>query len=675
MFDLYACITQDHNLAYVAVAAVICLSGSILTVMMMRRTLRTKGLRKRVQVMLAGFLSGATVWSTHFIAMLGYDPGLPHGYDLGLTLSSLVIAVVGLFMANLLFAYGRDTTVKMASGLAFGLTVSAMHYTGMAAYQVPGTILWNLTDVALSVGLGAVLGLAAFHRVLFPVTRLCWLGGALLMVLSICATHFLGMTAVQVELSPLAEVPPQTLSNTLLGALVTTIASLVLFLGFIALTIELHLERESVSQLEYAATHDTLTGLPNRYWLRRQLDQLQAAETAYAVLTMDLDNFKQINDLHGHEAGDEILRTAARRLDAACREGEHVARTGGDEFVGLMTRYCDLGAVEDFARRLHGALSDPIETETLSVETGGSVGIATSQDDDAAVVDIVQRSDLAMYRAKHTPDLPICRYDRAMDEEYRDRLALIDDLREAINRDEFHLVYQLQNDVATLAPTGCEVLLRWQHPTRGLISPGVFIPLAEETGLIRKIGLWVLRTACFEAASWQVPLSVAVNVAPQQLVARGFVEDLQAALHDSGLAPGRLELEVTEASVIDDHTMALRVMHQIKDLGVRIAMDDFGTGYSSLATLQAFPFDKIKIDRSFVSDLHSDDQKKAIVRAVLLLGRTLGIPILAEGVELQEELDALKSESCAAAQGFLFGKPLSLADIRKATGGSARDVA
>jgi EAL domain-containing protein (putative c-di-GMP-specific phosphodiesterase class I) len=251
-----------------------------------------------------------------------------------------------------------------------------------------------------------------------------------------------------------------------------------------------------------------------------------------------------------------------------------------------------------------------------------------------------------------------------MDRQSKDRLLLIHDLRQAIAADQFELVYQLQNDLKTLDPVGFEVLLRWNHPTRGRVSPDEFIPIAEETGLIREIGHWVLRTACLEAASWVRPYQVAVNVAPQQMVQPSFVEDVMDILLEAGLSPERLELEITESSIIDDQAHTLKVMHQLKTYGVRIAMDDFGTGYSSLATLQTFPFDKIKIDRSFVQDVHKNAQSAAIVRSTLLLGSALQIPVLAEGVENKDELTFLQSENCASVQGFYFGKPMSQQEMR-----------
>ena len=316
-----------------------------------------------------------------------------------------------------------------------------------------------------------------------------------------------------------------------------------------------------------------------------------------------------------------------------------------------------------FAERLRAQIMEPVVHDGASLLVGASVGIATTFEDGLDVEQLIYKADVAMYRAKGLSDSKICRFNVEMDQQSRDRLQLVSDLRQALARDEFHLVYQVQNDLRTLEPVGFEVLLRWDHPERGRVSPAEFIPIAEETGLIRDIGLWVLRTACLEAAQWTQPLSIAVNVAPQQLVQPSFIEHVSDILFESGLQPERLELEVTEASIIDDQVNTLKVMHRLKAMGIRIAMDDFGTGYSSLATLQAFPFDKIKIDRNFVQDVHENEQSAAIVRSTLLLGAALKIPVLAEGVEVKEELSFLQDENCTSVQGFYFGKPMPLKDV------------
>lgn len=670
MYRVIECLTQEHDPGLVAVAALVCVIGACLTAQIARRLVTARGVRRRFQCFLTSLIGGVTIWSTHFIAMLAYQPGFPHGYEPVMTVLSLAVAVLGLLGAALLLGYSRKPFNYLLGGGTFGLTVAAMHYAGMSAYMLPGNMVWDPVRVAISILLGAGLAAAACHRIVCPVTRYCWLGGAVFMVLSICSMHFTGMTAFTLELSPLQAVPPQAMSDGVLAIAVFGVTATIFFVGFVGMSIETHLEREALASIERTSTHDPLTGLPNRLLLAKQLDGyaallVQDTTLRAAVLTIDLNRFKEVNDLHGHRAGDAILTEIARRLDLACENGEFIARTGGDEFVALKKGFRRVEEVKAFADRLHTLIVEPVRFGDLRLVVGGAIGVATTIHEGKDLDELMQKSDMAMYRAKANPGQKVCLFNAEMDQQNRERLLLINDLRQAIARGEFELVYQLQNDVGSRAPTGFEVLLRWNHPTRGRVSPGEFIPLAEETGLIREIGLWVLRIACREAASWAHPFGIAVNVAPQQLSQPSFLEHLTDILMETGLAPERLELEVTEASIIDDQEYTLKVMHRIKRMGVRVAMDDFGTGYSSLATLQAFPFDKIKIDRSFVRDVHLDHQRAAIVRSTLLLGKALDIPVLAEGVEFENELSFLKQESCQYVQGFLFGQPMALDDIRQ----------
>lgn len=680
MYRVIECLTQEHNHGLVAIAALVCIIGSCLTVLVTRRMVSAHGSRQRFQLFLAGLLGGATIWSTHFIAMLAYDPGVKLGYEPVLTAISLGVAISGLLGANAVLLRLGNTTRFLAAGMLFGLTVSSMHYVGMSALLLPGQITWSPAYVAASVLLGAGLGAAAYHRILYPTTRLCWLGGAVLMVLSICAMHFTGMSALNIELSPLYNTPPKIMPDHILGLAVFAVTAVILFVGFVGVNIETTLEREALAKIEETATHDALTGLPNRLLLSKRMRECaiwmgEDPTRRVAVYTIDLNLFKEVNDLHGHAAGDAVLIETARRLSLACDDAEFIARAGGDEFVALKTGFRRIEEVRAFAKRLLVGLLEPVRFQDMELTIGASIGVATSVNDGTDLDDLMQKSDMAMYRAKADPEKNLCFYNAEMDQQNRDRLLLVNDLRQAADRGEFELVYQLQNDVDSLAPSGFEVLLRWNHPTRGRIPPSEFIPVAEETGLIREIGIWVLRTACLEAAGWSKPFSVAVNVAPQQLAQPSFIEKLSDILMESRLAPERLELEVTEASIIDDQVYTLKVMHKIKAMGVRIAMDDFGTGYSSLATLQAFPFDKIKIDRSFIQNVHLNHQSAAIVRSTLLLGEALNIPVLAEGVESDTELAFLKRERCGLVQGFFFGQPMRRSELCGLVGPEAKDVA
>jgi diguanylate cyclase (GGDEF)-like protein len=670
MYRLLDCITQEHNYGLVAVAALICVVGSVLSTHMSARLTEWRGKRRLVQLPLAGLITGATIWSTHFIAMLAYEPGYDHGYEPVMTGVSLVVGVLGAFAANAGLAFARGASAPIMAGAIFGMTVSAMHYTGMSAYLLPGNIIWHIGTVTASVGIGAGLGALSYGLI---ARRIGGLGGrawpALVMVLAICLMHFTGMSAIDVRLDSAVVVPPQTISDTAMAMLIFAVTAIILLIAIASASIEVNLEGETRTQLDHAAQHDPLTGMPNRMWLTRRLDalklRLQENETTrVAVLTVDLNLFKEVNDVYGHAVGDAVLTRVALRLISQQGEDEYVTRVGGDEFVAIKEGFRRIEEVLSFAERLHAAIVEPIDLEEVSLRVGAAIGVATTLEDGRDPSELLHKSDVAMYRAKSEPDASICLFNEEMDRRSRDRTQMVHDLRLALQRDEFELVYQLQNALDTLAPVGFEVLLRWNHPTRGRVSPVEFIPVAEETGLIREIGQWVLREACREAAGWDRPYSVAVNVAPQQLVQPSFVEDVMDILMATGLSPDRLELEITEASIIDDQAHTLKVMHKLKSVGIRIAMDDFGTGYSSLATLQAFPFDKIKIDRSFVRDVHKDAQRAAIVRSTLLLGAALDIPVLAEGVEVEDELRFLRGESCASVQGYYFGMPMNRDNMR-----------
>lgn len=668
MYRVVDCITQDHQLWLVIVAGIVCAIGSCLSVLLTRRYVTASGGHKSMRLAMTGLMAGATLWSTHFIAMLAYDPGFDHGYEPVKTALSLVIAVLGTATATAMIGFGAPRRRYVSAGITFGFSIAAMHFLGISAYLLPGRIVWEPDMLAASVLLGIGLSLLSYQRIMYPITRLCWMGGAVLMLLAIFTTHFIGMAALTVELSPLVAVPPMLISDGVLALIILFVTVVILLVGFAAFGIETNTAVQARKETIYAATHDALTGLPNRTKfkdvVRLAADRLaqDPAEHA-AILFVDLNLFKEINDLHGHAIGDKVLRILANRLRDLVQDDEMIARTGGDEFVALKSCVAQIDDIRAFAERIQDAIQKPIQVHGISLTVSAAIGIASSLEDGRDMDKLLQDSGLAMYRAK-SEDGNICFSDQAMDAKNREEILLVNDLRGAIRNGELELFYQPQNDVATLRLTGFEVLLRWNHATRGLVMPSIFIPIAEKTGLIREIGMWVLQEACLEAALWQQPLSIAVNVAPKQLAAPLFLDCVAAALKDSGLAPDRLELEVTEEGLIEDLDSTLAVMHKLRDMGVRIAMDDFGTGYSSLSMLQAFPFDKIKIDRSFIRDVHINPRRAAILRSTLILGEAFDIPILAEGVETDDELAFINAAGCTAVQGFYFGKPMCHADMR-----------
>jgi len=436
--------------------------------------------------------------------------------------------------------------------------------------------------------------------------------------------------------------------------------------------------QEAQAKISHMAQHDALTDLPNRRLFRDELDRALhriAREEQVAVLSLDLDHFKEVNDSLGHPVGDALLTEVAQRLNRSIRQGDTVARLGGDEFaivqVGLHLQASEAATL---ATRLIEALSAPYKIEGNEIIIGASVGIAIAPIDGVTADQLLQNADIALYRAKEDGRNTFRFFQIGMDAQTQARRVLMVELRTALARNEFEVYYQPIHDLKQNRIICFEALIRWQHPKRGLVSPAEFIPLAEESGLIVQIGEWVLKRACLDAASWSDPVSVAVNLSPVQFRNRQLVASVRAALHTSGLSPDRLELEITEAVLLQDSDGNLAVLHELREMGISIAIDDFGTGYSSLSYLQSFPFDKIKIDQSFIRSISSNRDALAIVRAVAGLGKSLGIRTLAEGVETREQLTTLRSEGCFEMQGYLFDRPRPANEVAIMLGKQLRAV-
>jgi diguanylate cyclase (GGDEF)-like protein len=623
-------------------------------------------MRRANWLFLASIVAGGTVWTVHFTAMLGYEIPIERAFDLSLTVASLALV-----MGMALCGFSLTTRTKLGplveiGGILFGLGISAMHYCGMAAVKVPAIIQWDWPLVALSIAFSAGFGAVATNRIARPVTRFCKYGGSLAMILAIVTTHFTAMAAMTVVPVSGVIIPVQALSDSQM--IVSLVAAIAIIMGMAgsAYTIDLHAAREASENYQHLALHDPLTGLPNRNNLAKRLNQTlaNAEDTArVAVIVIDLDRFKDVNDVHGHAAGDAVLAAVSSRISKELGDHEFIARAGGDEFIAVKSDVFARNEAMKFSQRIRDLILQPVIWNDLEMSVGCSIGIALYPEHGDTGDLLSSRADLAMYRAKDMGQSKICTYDLSMDEASRSRAEMAIDLRRAIAANEFELYYQVQNDTFTRAIVGFEALLRWNHPTKGRVSPVEFIPLAEETGLIIEIGDWVLRTACANAANWTKPYKVAVNVSAMQLAQEDLPKRVAQVLRDTGLPADRLEIELTESGIIADQQHALQIVLALKALGVSIAMDDFGTGYSSLSTLKNFPFDKIKVDRSFVQSVNSDVHSAAIVKSTLLLGRSLNIPVLAEGVETEQDLDFLRDESCTSVQGFLFGKPMPLGDV------------
>jgi diguanylate cyclase (GGDEF)-like protein/PAS domain S-box-containing protein len=781
MFKIYDCIANAHDLKLVGLAALICVLASLTAINLLRHARKSHGHMRDVWLAVSAISTGFGIWATHFVAMLAFTPGIPSGYNIVLTVLSLVAAILltGVGLTVSLTPNWRHGPWLGGAIVAGG--IAAMHYTGMAAFEIAGVILWDYTLVVTSIVLGAAIGAVALPVGLHGQEEKWKIGGAVLLTLAICSHHFTAMGAVSIIPNPTIEISPSALPAGWLavGVALASFAIIGLALAGAVLDIrdrrrsELEVDRmrdlanasvegllvcdgeaivsvntsfaalagqsaselvgarlercfpdkaartrllsgsnlavetglrhldgsltpvelilrpivfggrphqvvavrdlqprkEAEQHIHYLAHHDALTSLPNRSHFNGRIDQemaILAKGERLAVLCLDLDRFKEVNDLFGHAAGDTVLQTVASRVTAVLDERQLMARLGGDEFAILMPGVASPAAASRLAETVLEALRATSDTpEINSIST--SIGIALYPDDATDRHALLSHADTALYRAKTEGRNTYRFFEASMGAEVRERRLLEHDLRLAIARDELQLVYQPQKDIQSQSIAGFEALLRWRHPVRGEISPAVFIPIAEETGSILEIGDWVLKTACREAATWTQPLTVAVNVSAVQLYNADFVRELHQILLASGLPPRRLEIEITETALVRDFDRALATLRQIKALGIRIAMDDFGTGYSSLSNLRAFPFDKIKIDGSFIKSVNSNEQAATIVRAVLGLGRGLGLPVLAEGVETSAELQFLQHELCDEVQGYLLGRPAAIGTFRHLT--------
>jgi diguanylate cyclase (GGDEF)-like protein len=656
-----SCLFTEHNLWLVLLAAIVCVSGCAITFSLFNRARERTGLQKHGWSFLTAVAAGSSIWCTHFIAMLAYDVTVPVTFDPLLTMASLVVAIMGCAVGFGLCAIDRKRFRPETCGAIVGITVATMHYIGMAAYHVYGLVEWSAGYVAASVAIAAVVSALALREDVYRPRAYSNLIAVALLVVAIVGLHFTGMAAVQV--TPMAGLEYYSSNKAVFAAIAVAVAGvglMVIGTGIAAYMIDERVSADTYARLQHMALNDALTGLPNRVHFNEHLElKLERARSnawTVAVVGIDLNRFKEINDLHGHEAGDKALKIIGGRLTALLEPGEFVARVGGDEFAAVK-RYTSLDGLHDFTARLEKAVCETIKFDGFEGDTGGSIGVALFPQDGSDAATLVSNADLAMYRAKADKDRTICFYEKQMDDAARARKALTAELRRATENGEFELHYQVQNLVRTGEISGYEVLLRWQHPQRGMVSPAEFIPIAEECGAIVEIGEWVLRTACKEALDWAAPHRIAVNVSAVQLTQGDFAHTVHAILVETGFPPSRLEIEITESAIISDKARALHALRRIRALGIAVAIDDFGAGYSSLETLRTFPFDKIKLDRSFAHGLEDDVQAKAIVRAVLALGKSLEIPVLAEGVETHEQLSILRTEGCSEAQGYLLGRP------------------
>ncbi len=776
MFRIYDCITAEHDINLVLLAAAVCVFGWIATAIISNRAVSSD--RVILWRALLGLCAGATVWATHFIAILAFRTSLPVNYDAGLTVASLVVGAVVIGSGFALAARdGGRPASRLTGGLCVGTGVSLLHYLGMAAVQLPGLVSYDLVMVALSIAASVAFGAWGLEWMFAPQRRYGRAVATLLLVLMTVALHFTGMAAVQLDLGWSGLTQTSGLSREVMAVGVSLAAVVTLVIGvsgaildqsvsarlamqaerfrtladgaFEALLVvdgdaivdanaaaremlglsdelehhalshflgertetgqhtdlaertdryerellrhdgsrfhgemrrrEIHLadgrpgellavrdltrHKESEARIAHLALHDALTDLPNRRLFIEMAENARAHAHRYggpfALLALDIDDFKLINDVHGHAAGDELIRQVGSRITGTLREADVVARFGGDEFAMIEPSTSQPRQAMALAQRLVERMKQPFRLADAEVVISVSIGIALFPSDGDAIEELLRNADTAMYRAKADGKATYRFFEADMDAALEARRRLETRLRRAINEQRLTISYQPLVSSETHVPLGFEALVRWHDEELGQVTPGEFIPVAEESGLIVPLGAFVLDRACRDAMSWSLPLRVAVNLSVAQFKRKGLVELVKRTLEETGLPADRLELEITESLLIDNREDALRILNELKALGVHIAMDDFGTGYSSLSYLQSFSFDKIKIDRSFVSGLEHTVESSGIVNAVVSMGKSLCMRVVAEGVESSSQAEILRGLECDELQGFYFARPMA----------------
>lgn len=661
------CLYHEHNLWIVALASLMCLVGSLTSVKLFQRTFTESGSPRYQWCFLSAFTAGSAIWATHFIAMLGYRPGVPVTLDGTLTVLSALIAVVGTAV-GLLVASSRNRFLAVVTGGGIiGLSIASMHYVGMFAYRADGIVRWLPEYVIASLVLTVILSALAIDQVRkIGMAKNIGLPAGLFAA-AIVALHFTGMAAFTVVPLPGVQAGADSETFTALAAAIAMVTLIIIGAGISTHLVDRRTRSRSQEQLHHIALHDALTEVPNRRAfseaLRVECDKLKNHGRPFALLMIDLDRFKPINDTLGHPVGDIVLQKVAWRLGHAVRQGDLVARIGGDEFAIIAYGLTEEDEAEALAARVVEILGRPFVIQGQVAELGASVGVCLAPHHGNDPETLVQYTDIALYSAKRKEERGYRLFEPSLQEVIQRRRFLETDLRRACMREDFKIAYQPVIDSATGAYTGAEALLRWTCPERGEVQPSEFIPIAEELGLISRIGAGVLKQACLDAASWPEHLDLAVNISPVQLLDPRLHQTVMQALESSGFPATRLELEITETALLGNDEIVMRTLTNLRDSGIRISLDDFGTGYSSLSYLHRFPITRIKIDKSFVQQLPTDIGSASIVRAIAQLGASLQMKTTAEGIETDEQMAFITEHGCNDVQGFLFSRPISASSI------------
>jgi diguanylate cyclase len=681
--------TTVYNHGLVALSIIVAILASYTALRLAARVAANEGRGARIWVGIGATAMGIGIWSMHFIGMLAFSLPIQLAYDIPTTLASLAVAIITSGFALAITSGRRLTTARLGgSAVAMGIGISMMHYMGMGAITIAPAISYDPLLVAASILIAVSASFVAlwlFFRLredLARHQRLARIAAAVIMGLAISGMHYTAMAASRFASGSFCR-SGVTFQSGWLAAVVGVFALGLLAMTLVAALYDARLQSRARAQalrlekahadLQYQATHDALTGLPNRVLfldrLGREIAQAQREGRTFAVLVVDLDRFKVINDTLGHGPGDQLLVEIARRLSLAIRAVDTVARMGGNEFLMLITGIREPADAGVIAGKIVSVLDQSVIIGATEVHTSASVGISVYPADGTGSESLVAHANEAMYFAKQSGRNRFQFFSAEMSVFSRERLDLERDLRHALSLDQFEVHYQPKIDIASGHMNSVEALLRWRHPTRGLVAPNDFIPLAEESGLMFGIGEWVLREACRQARQWQdegLPfLRIAVNISPMHFPQPNFLGVVRAALSDHHVEPRYLEIELTEATVMDHAESSIQILEELSRMGVLVSIDDFGTGYSSMSYLRRFPIDKLKIDRSFIKDLTTNSDAAAIVKAIISLAHSLRLKVVAEGVETAAQLEQLREFGCDQFQGFYHSRAMLPGKIKE----------
>jgi diguanylate cyclase len=681
-------VSGTYNSWLVVLSVMVATLASYTALDLATRITASRGRAAKLWLFGGAFSMGTGIWSMHFVGMLAFSLPVPMGYDVPITLLSMLIAIVVSGFA--LYTVSRDKVSLrnlLLGGVLMGLGIASMHYTGMGAMQTSPPIQYDPALFAASIVVAIVASMAALGIAFTLRSDSLWMiyakyAAALIMGFAITGMHYTGMAAARFAPDTIC-LTGSIVDNSWMAGTIAVVTFLVLSTTRVLSAFDARMAsrtsrlaarlQKANADLKHMVLHDALTKLPNRLLLEDRIGQAveacRRAGSRCAVLFVDLDRFKAVNDSLGHLYGDELLRSVADRLRAAMRAEDTVSRLGGDEFVVLVPQVSHAEDAVVVAQKVLDVVGAAVLIHGRELCVTPSVGAAIFPEHGASAQALINNADAAMYHVKKSGRNGFRVFSPEMSTFFPDRLAIENDLRKALDRRELELHYQPKFDVHSGAISGMEALVRWRHPERGVIPPAEFIPLAEETGLIDRVGQWVLREACRQNRAWQLdglpPLRVAVNISGSQLRNDDLADQVALALRETHLEPRFLEVEITESMIMQNASSALLILERLNKMGVHLAIDDFGTGYSSLNYLKRFPINTLKIDRSFIRDLCTDRDDALIVQAIIALAHSLELDVVAEGVEEQAQLESLRSLGGDQFQGYLRSRPLRAADFER----------